>query len=172
MPHIQHSPIETHSTIALAEPDGKITVWAGCQSPYAVRSALAAALGLPLHKVRVTSPQIGGGFGGKAGTTLEGLVIPLAQRCMGRPVKLTYTREEEFIASFVRQGLLGRLKTGFARMVDCGSRDSLLWDGGAFTEYGVNIARAAGYSSGSLRCGQCKGRFYLCLYQPSSGWAL
>ena len=148
VPHIQHSPIETHSTIALAEPDGKITVWAGCQSPYAVRSALAAALGLPLHKVRVTSPQIGGGFGGKAGTTLEGLVIPLAQRCMGHPVKLTYTREEEFIASFVRQGLLGRLKTGVRKDGKIVAQEIVYyWDGGAFTEYGVNIARAAGYSS-------------------------
>lgn len=148
VPHIQHSPIETHCTIAQAEPDGKINVWAGCQSPYAVRKALSEALHLPLHKIRVVSPQVGGGFGGKAGTTLEGLVIPLAQRCMGRPVKLTYTREEEFIASFVRQGLLGKIKTGVTKDGKIVAEEiEYLWDGGAYTEYGVNIARSGGYSS-------------------------
>jgi CO/xanthine dehydrogenase Mo-binding subunit len=148
VPHIQHSPIETHSTIAQAEPDGKLNVWAGCQSPYAVRAALSAALELPLHKVRVSSPQVGGGFGGKAGTTLEGIVIPLAQKCLGRPVKLTYTREEEFIASFVRQGLLGKMKTGVRKDGKIVAQEiTYYWDGGAYTEYGVNIARSGGYSS-------------------------
>ncbi|MCR1897732.1 xanthine dehydrogenase family protein molybdopterin-binding subunit [Irregularibacter muris] len=148
VPQIQHSPIETHCTIAQAEPDGKINVWAGCQSPYAVRKALAAALHLPLHKVRVVSPQVGGGFGGKAGTTLEGIVIPLAQRCLGRPVKMTYTREEEFIASFVRQGLLGKMKTGVNKEGKIVAQEIVYyWDGGAYTEYGVNIARSGGYSS-------------------------
>lgn len=148
VPHIQHAPIENHSVIALTEPSGKVTVWSSCQSPYAVRKALSVAFNLPLNKIRVISPAVGGGFGGKAGTTLEGITIPLSQKCMGRPVKLTYTREEDMVCSFVRQGCLARIKTGVkkdGRIV--AEENTFYWEGGAYTEYGVNITRAGGYAS-------------------------
>lgn len=148
VPHIQHAPIENHSVIALTEPTGKVTVWSACQSPYAVRKALSVAFNLPLHKVRVISPAVGGGFGGKAGTTLEGITIPLSQKCMGKPVKLTYTREEDMVGSFVRQGCVAKIKTGVkkdGRIV--AEENTFYWEGGAYTEYGVNIARAGGYAS-------------------------
>jgi len=148
VPHIQHSPIENHSAIAQMEPDGNLTVWASCQSPYAVRQALSVAFDIPLNKLRVISPAVGGGFGGKAGTTLEGIVIPLAMKANGRPVKLTYTREDEFVNSFVRQGLYARIKTGVkknGRIVAV--KNEFIWDGGAYTEYGVNIVKAGGYAS-------------------------
>lgn len=148
VPHIQHVPIETHATIAQYMPDGKVTVWAGCQSPYAVRKALATALKLPLHKVRVISPAVGGGFGSKAGTTLEGIVIPLAMRCQNRPVKLTYTRSEEFSCAFVRQACYAQIKTGVKKDGRIVAMEiEYIWDGGAYTEYGVNITRAGGYSA-------------------------
>ncbi len=49
--------------------------------------------------MRVISPAVGGGFGSKAGTTLEGIIIPLARKANGRPVKMTYSREDEFVNS-------------------------------------------------------------------------
>ncbi|GAG73563.1 unnamed protein product, partial [marine sediment metagenome] len=148
VPHIQHSAIENHCAIAQVDPEGKITVWAGCQSPYAVRRTLAVAFDMPLNKIRVISPAIGGGFGAKAGTTLEGIVIPLAQQTNYRPVKLSFSREDVFTNTFIRQGMYARIKTGVTkdgRII--AEENKFYWDGGAYTEYGVNIARAGGYAS-------------------------
>ena len=148
VPHIQHSAIENHCAIAQADPEGKITVWAGCQSPYAVRRTLAVAFDMPLNKIRVISPAIGGGFGAKAGTTLEGIVIPLAQQSNYRPVKLSFSREDVFTNTFIRQGMHARIKTGVTKDGKIiAEENTFYWDGGAYTEYGVNIARAGGYAS-------------------------
>lgn len=148
IPHVQHTPIENHVAVAQYEPDGKCTVWCGCQSPYAVRQALSASFDIPLNKMRVISPYVGGGFGAKAGTTLEGVVIPLAMHCKGRPVMLQYTREDEFVNSYVRQGLYAEFKTG-VRKADgkiMAEEINFYWDGGAYTEYGVNIVKASGFA--------------------------
>jgi CO/xanthine dehydrogenase Mo-binding subunit len=148
IPHVQHVPLEPHAAVAISEPDGKITVWASCQSPYAVRQALAATFDIPLNKIRVISQAVGGGFGSKAGTTLEGIVIPLARRCQGRPVKLVYSREDEFENAYVRQGLHATVKTGIRKDGKIiALKNTFVWDGGAYTEYGVNIVKAAGYAS-------------------------
>lgn len=148
VPHIQHSPIEPHTAIAQMDADNNLTVWASCQSPYAVRQTLSVAFDIPLNKLRIISPAVGGGFGSKAGTTLEGIIVPLAMRSHGRPVKLTYSREDEFKNAYVRQGLHTTIKTGFN--IDgniTAVQNEFIWDGGAYTEYGVNIAKAAGYAS-------------------------
>jgi len=148
VPHVQHVPIEPHTAIAQMDVDGFLTVWASCQSPYAVRQALSAAFDVPLNKLRVLSPAVGGGFGSKAGTTLEGIVIPLAKACPGRPIKLTYSREDEFQNAYVRQGLHAKIKTAVNKDGKITAvQNEFVWDGGAYTEYGVNIAKAAGYAS-------------------------
>lgn len=148
IPHVQHVPLEPHGCIAKFDADGKCTVWASCQSPYAVRQALSVAFDLPLNKVRVISQAVGGGFGSKAGTTLEGIVIPLAMKCNGRPVKLTYTREDEFVNAYVRQGMHATIKTAVrADGKILGVHNNFIWDGGAYTEYGVNITKAGGWAS-------------------------
>lgn len=148
IPHVQHVPLEPHGCIAKYDADGKCTVWASCQSPYAVRQALSVAFDLPLNKVRVISQAVGGGFGSKAGTTLEGIVIPLAKKCGGRPVKLLYTREDEFVNAYVRQGMHATIKTAVRKDGKIlGVHNNFIWDGGAYTEYGVNITKAGGWAS-------------------------
>nr|WP_069872880.1 xanthine dehydrogenase family protein molybdopterin-binding subunit [Fusibacter sp. 3D3] len=148
VPHVQHVPIETHTAIAQMDADGYLTVWASCQSPYAVRQALSAAFDIPLNKLRVLSPAVGGGFGSKAGTTLEGIIIPFAMHAKGRPVKLTYSRQDEFENAYVRQGLHAAIKTAVNKEGKIlAVQNEFIWDGGAYTEYGVNIAKAAGYAS-------------------------
>lgn len=148
VPHVQHVPIETHTAIAQMDADGFLTIWASCQSPYAVRQALSGAFDIPLNKLRVLSPAVGGGFGSKAGTTLEGILVPLAMRTPGRPFKLTYSREDEFENAYVRQGLHATIKTAVNKDGKIiGVQNEFIWDGGAYTEYGVNIAKAAGYAS-------------------------
>ena len=149
VPHVQHTPIENHIAVAQYEPDGKCTVWASCQSPYAVRQALSATFDIPLNKMRIISPYVGGGFGAKAGTTIEGIIIPLAMQSKGRPVMMEYTREEEFVNSYVRQGLYTKIKTAVRKSDGkfLAVQNNFYWDGGAYTEYGVNIVKASGFAS-------------------------
>jgi len=148
IPHIQHVPIEPHAAVAQVDGEGKITLWDSSQSPFAQRNLIAQGLGISQSDIRVIAPYVGGGFGSKAGVSMEALVVVIAMKARGRPVKLLLTREEEFYTAFVRQALVAYFKMG------CDQNGKLLamenkfyWDGGAYTEYGVNITRAAGYSS-------------------------
>jgi CO/xanthine dehydrogenase Mo-binding subunit len=148
IPHVQHVPIEPHVATAKADENGKITLWGSSQSPFAQRNLIAKALGISQSDVQVIAPYVGGGFGCKAGVSMEALAVTIAMKVKGRPVKLRLTREEEFHTAFVRQGLVSHFKMG------CTKDGRLLamevrfyWDGGAYTEYGVNITRASGYSS-------------------------
>lgn len=147
IPHIQHVPIETH--IAVAKVDGgKITLWGSSQSPFAQRSLIASTLGFSPSDVQVIAPYVGGGFGCKAGVSMEALAVVIAMHTNGRPVKLRLTREEEFYTAFVRQGLVAKFKMGCDRSGRLlAMQNEFYWDGGAYTEYGVNITRASGYSS-------------------------
>ncbi len=147
IPHIQHVPLEPHISVAKVDEKGEVTLWASSQSPFAQRNLIAQSLGISQSEMRVISPAVGGGFGGKAGVSMESLVVAIAMKAKGHPVKLCLTREEEFYTAFVRQGLVAHFKMG------CDENGKLLamqntfyWDGGAYTEYGVNITRAAGYS--------------------------
>jgi carbon-monoxide dehydrogenase large subunit len=148
IPHVQHVPIEPHVAIAKVEETGKVTLWGSSQSPFAQRNLIAKTLGISQSDMRVLAPYVGGGFGGKAGVSMESLAVAIATRCSGRPVKLRLTREEEFFTAFVRQGLAARFRMGCDRDGKLLAMESTLyWDGGAYTEYGVNVTRAAGYSS-------------------------
>jgi carbon-monoxide dehydrogenase large subunit len=148
IPHIQHVPIEPHVAIAKVDKAGEITLWGSSQSPFAQRNLIAQSMGISQSRMRVIAPFVGGGFGSKAGVSMEALAVAIATRVKGHPVKLLLTREEEFFTAFVRQGLVAYFKMG------CDEKGKLLamenkfyWDGGAYTEYGVNITRASGYSS-------------------------
>ncbi len=148
VPHIQHVPIEPHVAVARMEETGQVTLWGSSQSPFAQRNLIAKALGISQSDVRVIAPYVGGGFGAKAGVSMEALAVAIASKVKGRPVKLRLTREEEFYTTFVRQGLVAHYKMGCdaeGRLL--AMENSYYWDGGAYTEYGVNMARAAGYSS-------------------------
>jgi len=148
IPHIQHVPIEPHVAIAKVDETGQVTLWGSSQSPFAQRNLIAKALGISQNDMRVIAPYVGGGFGSKAGVSMESLAVAIAMNVKGRPVKLLLTREEEFFTSFVRQGLVSYFKMGCDRdgkLVVM--RNKFYWDGGAYTEYGVNITRASGYSS-------------------------
>ncbi|HED24587.1 MAG TPA: xanthine dehydrogenase family protein molybdopterin-binding subunit [Firmicutes bacterium] len=169
VPQMQHVSIETHKAAAHWSPDGKLTVWSTAQSPNVVRQLLAESLGIPMHKIRVISSYIGGGFGGKAGASLEGLVVPLAQKFPGYVVRIVFNREEDMQGTFTRQALYSHLKTGVRRDGRITALEyKMIWDGGAYTEYGVNIVRAAGYSSsGAYEIPNVKTDSY-CVYTNNS----
>jgi len=148
IPHIQHVPIEPHVAVAKVNESGEVTLWGSSQSPFAQRNLIAKCLDISQSDMRVIAPYVGGGFGSKAGVSMEALAVVIASQVKGRPVKLLLTREEEFYTAFVRQGLVAYFKMG----CDADGRllameNKFFWDAGAYTEYGVNITRAAGYSS-------------------------
>lgn len=93
-PYKAHAPIEPHTAMAEWK-DGKVTVWAGTQSPFGTRDRLMRELGLDEKSARVITPYLGGGFGGKSasGQALE--AARLAQ-ITGKPVMVAWTRAEEF----------------------------------------------------------------------------
>jgi len=147
MPQVSHAAMETRACVAQYFPDGSTEVWTSAQSPFAVRYILSHALGIPLHRINVHVPHVGGGFGGKAGINFEPLVVLLSKFSGGRPVKLLLTREEEFTSAAQRQGFYGWIKTG----VDADGKITAeqikyIYDAGAYADYGVNPGRAAGYS--------------------------
>ncbi len=98
--YIAHVPLETRS--AMAEWDGpRLTIWVGTQTPFRARDAIAEALGLKPEAVRVIVPSTGAGFGGKHGGEL-GVAAARLSRAVHAPVRLSYTREEEFRFAYFR----------------------------------------------------------------------
>lgn len=148
LPAVGHVPMETHVTIAQADPySNKVKIWSSAQSPFAVRQLLAKSLGIDKSDVQVIVPFIGGGFGGKAGIHLEPFVTILSRAAKGRPVKLKATREEEFNLLPTRAGMRSKIKTGVKKD---GTITAMKvyhdWDSGAYADYGVNVGKTAVYS--------------------------
>lgn len=150
-PQIAHSFLETHTCICYQNPASEeVTVWTAAQSAFTVREIIAKTLGLSLHKVRVITPPIGGGFGGKAGVTVEGLCLMAAldPDIKGRPVKLFVPREEVMLTSWVRQGWNTKVKMGVKEDGTISAmKVEVIFDTGSSAEYGVNPVRSAGYTS-------------------------
>jgi CO/xanthine dehydrogenase Mo-binding subunit len=92
---VHHSFIEPHVSIVRPEPGGGVTIWAPTQGPFAVRDEIAKVLDAAPHEVRVIPMPVGGGFGGKV-MLLETLLALLARR-VRRPVRLSLTRQQEFL---------------------------------------------------------------------------
>ncbi|HLY77070.1 MAG TPA: molybdopterin cofactor-binding domain-containing protein, partial [Thermoplasmata archaeon] len=98
--YIAHVPLETHAALASWEED-RLTVWLGSQTPFRSRDRLADAFELPKANVRVVVPPTGSGFGGKHAGDLAVAAARLA-KATGHPVRITYSREEEFAHAYFR----------------------------------------------------------------------
>jgi nicotinate dehydrogenase subunit B len=109
-PYLAHVAIETHT--ALAQLDGdKMTVWASTQSPFGLREGIMRELKLPADKVRVITPFVGGGFGGK-GEFQQGVEAARLAKLAGKPVMLVWTREEEFFYDTFHPAGVIKIKSG------------------------------------------------------------
>jgi len=110
----KHAALEPFGTcIAHYQSNGKLTVYSSTQLPHWSRHYLAGALELPLNKVRVIKPHTGGSFGGRCGL-IHGLEVMCSwlSRQTGRPVRMSFTREEDFIATETRHPMTITMKTG------------------------------------------------------------
>jgi len=108
--YIAHAPLEPRAAVA-EWTDGKLTVWTGTQMPFRVQGELAGALGVSSDRVRVIVPDTGSGYGGKhtGETAVEAARLAKAA---GKPVKLVWTREEEFTWAYFRPAGVIELKAG------------------------------------------------------------
>ncbi|HEV2438408.1 MAG TPA: molybdopterin cofactor-binding domain-containing protein [Verrucomicrobiae bacterium] len=119
--YVAHSAMETHTALAQIEA-GKATVWASTQNPFGAQGEIARALGLPAEKVRVITPFVGGGFGGK---TYNQQAVEAAQlaKIVGKPVQVMWSREEEFFYDTFQPAAIVKISSG----VD-GSGKMAFWD--------------------------------------------
>ncbi|MFX0197874.1 MAG: xanthine dehydrogenase family protein molybdopterin-binding subunit, partial [Candidatus Hodarchaeota archaeon] len=117
------------------------------------RAELAEAFQISISKVRIISPLQGGGFGGKGGLTAEPIAVALALKTNGKPVKLAYTREEEFVSTMVRHPTKIDIKTGVKKDGTLWARQVKgVWDTGAFAEKGPTVcSRGTLSASGPYR---------------------
>ncbi|WIV11689.1 xanthine dehydrogenase family protein molybdopterin-binding subunit [Proteiniborus sp. MB09-C3] len=139
-----HVAMETRASIAEIKSDGQIIITTTSQAPFVVRSLMSEFFNIPTGKITIISPPIGGGFGGKAGIQLEALAYLLSKAVDGRPVKLVNTREQDLTGSPGRIGFKGKVKMGCTKKGEIKSLELLyMFDAGAYSDYSVNISRAA-----------------------------
>jgi aerobic carbon-monoxide dehydrogenase large subunit len=116
VPRIAAMPIEPRGIVALPDaPDGRLTVWTSTQVPFAVRAAIAAALGLAEEQVRVIAPDVGGGFGAKGHVYPEEVLIAAVACRLGRSVKWIEMRREHFLATAPDRDQRHQARLGVAR---------------------------------------------------------
>jgi isoquinoline 1-oxidoreductase len=119
--YVAHSPMEPHAALASIE-GGKATVWASTQNPFGARGQIAGAIGLDAQNVRVITPFVGGGFGGKT-NNLQAVEAARLAKLAGKPVQVMWSREEEFFYDTFRPAALVKISSG----VD-GSGKIAFWD--------------------------------------------
>ena len=132
-----HLALEQHASVAALDKDGRLTLWSSTQTPHYLHRELARALDLPAHALRVIACANGGGFGGKSDPFSHEIVVAKAALVLGRPVKITLTREEVFYCHRGRHPVLMRMRTGVKQDGTIVGMDlETLLDGGAFGSYG------------------------------------
>jgi len=151
VPRYAHCAIEPHAMTGLLDAAGRLTMWTASQSPYTQRNVIAqalAGLGLSHKDIRVVTPYVGGGFGGKAGVSCEIMAAALATVVKGSPVKVMWSRAQEFYNTYQRQGLTAKIKLGVKKDGSITALEhTLYWDAGAYVEYGANVVNAVGLSA-------------------------
>ncbi len=154
LPATQHSFLETHACIASVEPGrparglagGRITVWATTQNPFVVRTQLANIFKVPVSKVRVIVPYLGGGYGGKVYPKIEPITVALSQKA-GRPVRVVLSREEVFY-TITKHAAVIHMKTGVKNDGTLLAREcEIHLDTGAYAEIGPRVAKKSGYTA-------------------------
>jgi CO/xanthine dehydrogenase Mo-binding subunit len=142
-PRVQHYSMEPHAIIANVESD-RITLWASSQDPFTLREHLAEIFHLPLSRVRVIVPYVGGGYGGKLSVKPEPLAAALSWKA-GRPVKIVLSVEESF-KTVTRHPARFRIKTGVTRDGRLLARECEIYmDTGAYADAGPRVTQKAGY---------------------------
>ena len=141
-----HMCMETRAAVSSYTPDGKLTIYHSNQSPYYMQGLMAGVMGMREGDIRVISPYVGGGFGGKF--ELDGAIFAtavLSKKCM-KPVKIVFTREEDFIASKRRTPMFYYTRTGVKKDGTFLCREAKVFtNGGAYTGMGATALYLTGF---------------------------
>jgi len=141
-PAVYQYSMETHTTIAHWQ-GGELTLWSSCQHPFLVRQEIAVLFGLPLDRVRIIVPFLGGGFGSKSYTKMEPLTAAIARKA-DRPVRILNAVHESMITTR-RHGMTARMRTAAAADGTLLGRECQAWlDTGAYADNGPRVTATAG----------------------------
>lgn len=145
-PAQQHVYLEPCTTLATVDVDsGKVTIYTSTQTVFRVQAITAEALGIPMSKIRVIAPRVGGGFGGKTEVTNQPITAALA-RAAGAPVKMTLSREDDMTMMKSRHACRIYMRTGATRDGRLLARQvRIYFDTGAYAEEGPHVAALAAY---------------------------
>jgi putative selenate reductase molybdopterin-binding subunit len=158
VPKVQQTHIEPHVVITYWDEDDRLVIRTSTQVPFHARRILAPVLGLPIKRIRVIKPRIGGGFGGKQEVLIEDVAGHLTI-ATHRPVIYEYTREEEFIASRSRHPMIIHMKTGIKNdgTITANSMN-VLTDTGAYGCHALTVTGNTGHKSMAMYVGDGKYR--------------
>lgn len=149
VPQQQQAHIEPHIVMSWWDEDDRLVIRTSTQVPFHVRRMVAPLLGLPVKKIRVVKPRVGGGFGGKQEMLIEDLCAHLTL-ATGRPVRFEYTREQEFTSSRSRHPQRIVFKAGFKQDPAGGApvlhalRHYVLGNTGAYGTHGLTVQTVSG----------------------------
>lgn len=167
-PPAQHMPMEPHVTLVYMDENEKINVWTATQTPSFVRTQLAATFGIPMNRVRVRVPYLGGGYGSKLYAKLEPLVTLLALTTR-QPVRYALTREEEF-QTITKHGVIVKIKTAVKDGAISARRCEVYFDtGGLRRDRAQDSPQIRLHLGRSLPNPQCVDRLLLRLHQQTTG---
>lgn len=153
VPKVQQAHIEPHVVVTYWDENDRLVIRSSTQVPFHVRRILAPVLNLPIKRIRVIKPRIGGGFGGKQEVLMEDVAAHLTI-ATGRPVRYEYTREEEFIAARSRHPMKFHLKTGVKQDGTITANEMYaLSDTGAYGCHGLTVTGNTGHKSMALYVG-------------------
>ena len=155
-PMIYQYAMEPHTSVARVT-DGGITLWSSSAHPFLVRSELAHMFGLPHAKVEVIVPYVGGAYGSKSYFKIEPLIVAMARKTGGRPVRLAQSVPESMLTTR-RHSAKVRIKTGFKRDGTLLAREAeVVMDTGAYADNGPRVAkRAISRMIGPYKLRDCK----------------
>ncbi|MFN2216443.1 MAG: molybdopterin-dependent oxidoreductase, partial [Anaerolineales bacterium] len=155
---VQQAHIEPHVVLTYWDEDDRLVVRTSTQVPFHVRRVLAPVLDLPVKRIRVIKPRIGGGFGGKQEILIEDVAAHLTIATK-RPVLYEYTREDEFSSSRSRHPMKIHMKTGFKKDGTITANEmKALSDTGAYGCHGLTVTGNTGHKSMALYVGDGKYR--------------
>lgn len=151
-PMVEHVHLEPHAALAEMSNSGELHVTSASQKPFGCASDLSKILKIPMHKIRVATVAVGGGFGGKGEITIEPYIAILAMKT-GKPVKMVFSREDEFAVSTVRHPYVIKYKSGLKRDGTLVARQiEIVSDSGAYVSYGHStLSKACVHAAGPYR---------------------
>ncbi|MGO9118599.1 MAG: xanthine dehydrogenase family protein molybdopterin-binding subunit [Desulfomonilaceae bacterium] len=141
-----HMCMETRCAVADYTPEGKLTVWTSTQAPYYMQALLAGVLGIRESDIRVIAHYVGGGFGGKFELDGAQFCASVLSMKLYKPVKIVFTREEDFIASKSRTPMYYYVRTGVKKNGKFMAREARVFtEGGAYTSMGATALYLTGF---------------------------